>query len=260
MKKLFGIFVLSALLALNAFAQQTHEEGDGHDHSEDGKTSGKQARGESKTDYLWRMSDEAFHAGDYERAIGYHKEIVAIDPHDIESYSNAAWLMWSADLHDEALAHIERGLKANENNWQMWAAAGVQYDLQKPKMPALNEKSKIAYQRAVELLPKNADKKETQMLRRRLAHAAQKADDLELSVATWRALVADFPDEYVNKNNLQRVEKLLAEKQAEKKKVAMLPIVIGGASAAFIALLGASFRHRKLRAAQQTKSQTTSAA
>ena len=156
MKKLSGILALSAMLAFSAFAQAQHKEGDGHDHSSGKKTSGKQARGESKTDYLWRMSDEAFHAGDYERAIGYHKQIVAINPHDIESFSNAAWLMWSFDQHDEAIAHIERGLKANDDNWQMWAAAGVQYDLQKPKMPTLNPKAKAAYQRAVALLPENA--------------------------------------------------------------------------------------------------------
>ena len=103
-------------------------------------------------------------------------------------------------------------------------------------------------------------RQETQLLRRRLAHAAEKDGDLELSITTWRKLTADFPDEYVNRTNLARVEKLLAEKQAEEKKVAMSPILIGSVGIAMIALLGAALRRRKLRAAHQSKTQTPSVA
>ncbi len=46
------------------------------------------------------------------------------------------------------------------------------------------------------------------MLRRRLAHAAERVGDLTLSVQTWRDLVRDFPNDVVNKNNLARVEGL----------------------------------------------------
>lgn len=254
MKKIFCLaLALLGMLALNAGAQP---EGGGHNHS----ASGEQARGERKTDYLWRKSDQAYEVGDYERAIGFHKQIVALDPHDVESFGVAAWLMWSLGQKDEALAHIERGVKANPNDWKMWATAGQQYDLQKPKMPELAVKAKTAYVRAVELLPKNSGRREAQMLRRSLAHAARKADDLELSVATWRKLVADFPDEDINKQNLARVEKLLEEKQAEKKKVALSPILIGGAGAATLAFIGGVLRSRKQRAADSSKPETPFAA
>jgi hypothetical protein len=46
----------------------------------------------------------------------------------------------------------------------------------------------------------------TNMLRRRLAHAAEKAGDMTLSLETWRGLARDFPNDPVIKNNLARVE------------------------------------------------------
>src|SRR5690606_5520562 len=90
MKKPFYMaLALTGLLAVGAQAQPpAHHEGDGHDHSRETKKPSE----ETTLDYFWRKSDEAFHAGDYPRAIDLHKAIVALDPGDIESYSVAAWL------------------------------------------------------------------------------------------------------------------------------------------------------------------------
>ena len=49
------------------------------------------------------------------------------------------------------------------------------------------------------------------MLRRRYAHASEKSGDLATSVTIWRGLVKDYPEQVVNKNNLNRVEQLLAD-------------------------------------------------
>ncbi|HEX8833811.1 MAG TPA: tetratricopeptide repeat protein, partial [Abditibacteriaceae bacterium] len=92
-----------------------HHAGDGHDHSNNVREPEPSGRNETNTSYFWRKSDEAFHAGDYPRAIGLHKAIVALDPADVESYGVAAWLMWSMGSGDEAVAHIKRGLAANPN-------------------------------------------------------------------------------------------------------------------------------------------------
>src|SRR5689334_15343732 len=115
----FKRLLLAALLILpatNCFAQP-------HDEVDDAKVA---ARAAKKTDKLWDKSDEAFHAGDYPTALKYHEQIQKLDPHDVESYSDAAWLMWSmADkdhptMPQQALAMIERGLKANSKDWNMW--------------------------------------------------------------------------------------------------------------------------------------------
>ncbi len=242
MRMSFGIVLaLAGVLALGAHAQPAHDDHDGHDHSEGGHThEPKNPADETTLEYFWRKSDEAFHAGDYERAVGLHKGIVALDPSDVESFSVAAWLIWSMGQKEDALAHIDRGLKANENNWEMWDAAGQHYDLQKRENADLAPKAKMAYARAVELLAKDADKPNGQMLRRRLAHAAEKADDLPLSVATWRDLVRDFPEDAVNKNNLARVEKTISENQ----RSAALPFVLSAVALTLMTGTGALVRRR----------------
>lgn len=201
-------FLLCATLALPAicFAAPKHSPDDGHAHAAPKPNEG------SFSDYLWRKSDDAFHAGDYPRAISLHRAIVQVDPSDVESYGVGAWLLWSLGKADEADAFIAQGLKANPDDPEMWSAAGEQYDLEKRRAEAQK-----AYGKAVELAGKDAD----QMLRRRYAHASEGAGDLKTSAQVWRDLVKDFPNDAVNKNNLARVE----EQLAAQTKTAAAPAV-----------------------------------
>ena len=152
---------------------------------------------QAKIDLFWQCSDKAFHEGNYPLAISYHKAIVALDPHDVESYSDAAWLMWSLGNGDEAQQHINRGLKANPKNWEMWDAAGQQDDLQK-----YFSEAQFAYGQAVKFIPAKED---SQMLRRRWAHAAENVGDTNTAICIWQKLVKDYPNDAVNKNNLNRI-------------------------------------------------------
>jgi tetratricopeptide (TPR) repeat protein len=199
----------------------------GHDH---GAPHQSAPADETAVDYMWRKSDEAFHDGDYERAIALHKGIIAIAPDEVESYGNAAWLLWSLGRGKEAIALIERGLKANPNDWEMWQEAAQHYSLQK-----LADRERDAYQRAIELAPAGTD---TQMMRRALAHAAERSGELALAVATWRQLVKEFPNEAVNRNNLARAEKLLNGQKDKAAPQAALP-PSGLAALALVGLSGA---------------------
>ncbi len=232
--------LLSALLALPLCAHaapapadkpvappmEAHSEDDGHNH-------GPKINEGSLTDYLWRRSDAAFHDGDYPRAIELHRAIVAVDPTDVESYGVGAWLLWSMDKRTDADAFIAQGLKQNPDDWEMWDAAAKQYGLEKDYS---NERD--AYAKAVELAGADAD----QMLRRRFAHASENAGDLSGSARVWRGLVADFPNEAVNKNNLARVEAALADKGDTK--------TMGALGLGALALLGcAAWKKRQSRVA-----------
>ncbi|MBW3637707.1 MAG: tetratricopeptide repeat protein, partial [Armatimonadetes bacterium] len=88
-----------------------HDESVPHVHKEDPKA--KQKAKETAVDKLWRESDVACHAGDYARAVALHRQIVALEPDDVESYSVALWLLWSMEKPAEAVQFIEKGLKAN---------------------------------------------------------------------------------------------------------------------------------------------------
>lgn len=211
MKIFKALLLASALLALPVAVQA--QPGDADDATQ-------AARVQKKTDKLWAKSDQAFHDGDYKTAITYHKQIQELDPHDVESFSVSAWLMWSLGENEQALAQIERGLKVNGADWDMWDEAGQHYQLQigrdadSPLLPKMLE----AFNRAVELLPADANKNDAMMLRRRLAHAAEKNKNYDLALATWRKLVEDYPNDQVNKNNLARLE---GELKADKKSDAL---------------------------------------
>ena len=209
--------------------QAGHDDDDGHDHGDNVK--GNEG---SLVDYFWRRSDAAFHAGDYPRAIELHRAIVALDPSDTESYGVGAWLLWSLDKKDEADAFIAKGLKHNPDNSEMWNVAAQQYGLEKEFAS-----ERDAYAKSVSLAGKDAD----QMLRRRYAHASEHAGDLGGSAQIWRGLVADFPNEAVNKSNLARVEAELADKNKGDAKT------MGFVGVGALVLLGcAAWRKR----AQQT--------
>ena len=206
--------------------QPGHSANDGHDHG------GAKINEGSFADYLWRRSDAAFHAGDYPRAVELHRAIVTVDPTDTESYGVGAWLLWSLDKKDEADAFIAKGLKSNPDNWEMWDVAAQQYGLEKEFA-----RERDAYAKAVNLAGKDADA----TLRRRYAHASERAGDLKESAQIWRALVADFPNDAVSKNNLARVEAALAAKDEGK--------TMGALGIGALALLGcAAWRKRARRA------------
>ncbi|MEO6907929.1 MAG: tetratricopeptide repeat protein, partial [Abditibacteriaceae bacterium] len=48
-------------------------------------------------------------------------------------------------------------------------------------------------------------KEDSQMLRRRWAHAAENAGDIKTAIGIWQQLVKDYPNDVVNQNNLNRV-------------------------------------------------------
>ncbi len=199
MQRFFRLCLLTSIVALGTANAWAHDDDDHDDRRPFGG-------GEENYDYFLRMSDEAFHIGDYERAIACHRAILALEPDAVDSYGVAAWLLWSLEKGDEATALMERGVVANPADWEMMDEAGQHFDLRK-----ITPRAASLYKRALELIPKDAP---NQMLRRRLAHASEKSGDLAASVIIWRGLVKDFLAEAVNKNNLARVEQM----QAEKKK------------------------------------------
>ncbi len=195
-------------------AEKAHSHAPGEAPVKGKVVKGKVAKKETPLDALWRKSDAAFHAGNYPLAIGFHRKIVALDPGEVESYSVAAWLLWSLGKPDEALQFIQKGLKANPKNPEMWDAAGQHYNLQKRAFDA-----EIAFGKAIGFTPKG---KVDMMLRRRFAHAAQDAGHLAKSIGIWRALARDFPKNDVNKNNLARVQKA-AQPSGDNARSAAFP-------------------------------------
>ncbi|MEO6908103.1 MAG: tetratricopeptide repeat protein [Abditibacteriaceae bacterium] len=214
MKTVFSILLIGILACALQVASRAQSKS-----TKQGQAAAQKQK-QAKIDLLWKQSDEAFHNGNYPLAISYHKAIVALDPHDVESYSDAAWLMWSLGHGDEAQQHINRGIAANLKDWNMWDAAGQQDDLQK-----YFSKAEFAFSQAVKFIPAKED---SQMLRRRWAHAAENAGNIKTAIGIWQQLVKNYPNEAVNKNNLNRIlhPQSAAPVKSNLKQAAFWPVKV----------------------------------
>jgi len=75
-------------------------------------------------DKLWEKNEEYWHRGEHERCIATMRLITQIDPHDVEAYDNAAWLMQSALRDEEAEAFLLQGLANNRGRYDLYFDLG----------------------------------------------------------------------------------------------------------------------------------------
>ncbi len=85
---------------------------------------------------LFDGADKHFDQGEYNHVINLNRVVVQGDPHNMQAYSNAAWLLWSTDRTESGLALLRQGLAANTTNFYMYDELGQFYWLHLHK-PAL---------------------------------------------------------------------------------------------------------------------------
>ena len=76
---------------------------------------------------LWDQSDAHFHKGEYSHIINLHRIIVQGDPGNLKAYENSAWLLWSTDRNEDAIAFLKQGVKANPSNFDLYDELGTHY-------------------------------------------------------------------------------------------------------------------------------------
>jgi len=129
-------------------------------------------------DELWTKADEYWHAGDYESCIAIDRRITELDPEDTEAYAVAAWLLWSLERGEEAIAELQRGIEANPENYHLYFELGFHYfgHLKQPEqgLPWL--------EKAVQYPPYPV------YVKRNLAHAYRAAGRYSEALATWEEI------------------------------------------------------------------------
>ena len=73
---------------------------------------------------LWDQTDHHFHEGEYNHAINICRIVVQGDPHNVEGFANAAWLLWSVGRNEEAAALLTDGIAANPTTYYMYDEMG----------------------------------------------------------------------------------------------------------------------------------------
>lgn len=148
--------------------------------------------------------DAHWHKGEYNHIINLYKMTIAADPHDLDAYSNAGWLLWSLDKDAEAVALYNQGLKANPGSYYMYDELGQYYAVRKKNWA----KALSYYQRAAGM--KDCQPQSIHML----AHAYEHTGDLAKAEAAWQRAI-EMPNNTnvgAAKANLSRVRALRKSK------------------------------------------------
>lgn len=75
-------------------------------------------------DELKDKADEHFDYGEFNHSINLFRIVVQGNPRDVESFSNAAYLLWSTGQNDVAISVLKAGLAANPNDYYMYDELG----------------------------------------------------------------------------------------------------------------------------------------
>jgi tetratricopeptide (TPR) repeat protein len=166
--------------------------------------------------WLNRKADKYWHDGDYEGAVNCLNLITILEPHRIEAYDGAWYLLWSMAVsaeqenkktdaekyHQRAVKVLERGTLYNPNVYDIYYEFGQYYWATKQY-----EKARVYLARAAQF------KDAPVPVKRNWAHACERSGDLKACVEVWQMMLKENPTDAVALNNLRRVQAKMANDQ-----------------------------------------------
>jgi tetratricopeptide (TPR) repeat protein len=159
---------------------------------------------DSLTDMLWIGLDVYWHEGRWDDCLRLLRDIIVIDPHFVEAYTSAAWMLWSSDRDQEAIAVYEKGVKANPDDPDLYFEYGFYY------------RNRGQLGKAIDLLRKAAEKGATRGQRHLLPNTLQEAGRTQEALDEWRAVLKRFPKDPVAPRKITELEAELASKQEQQ--------------------------------------------
>ncbi len=152
-------------------------------------------------------ADEHFHKGEWNHVINIHRVIVQGEPWRVESYSNCAWLLWSSDRNDQALAFLKQGITANPNSYYLLDEMGYHLgvNLKKPS------EAIPYYEKAMKFKP-------LFYTAHNLARCYEKTEQWNKALKVWEIAVnmpisSSIPNNPVAEAGVRRVKAKLSQKQ-----------------------------------------------
>jgi tetratricopeptide (TPR) repeat protein len=145
-------------------------------------------------DRLWDRADWYWHEGRYEERVAVDRLIISMDPHFIEPYGTAGWLLESLGRDQEALALYRHAVAAVPERWETHQDLGMYYYQHKDYQPAT-----VEFQRATQ------QPGAPEYVWKMLAHAYERAGALEQAVTAWEAAARVTPNDPAIAVNLNRV-------------------------------------------------------
>ncbi|HUU55330.1 MAG TPA: tetratricopeptide repeat protein [Armatimonadota bacterium] len=150
-------------------------------------------------DMLWTNTEEHWHNGRWEEAIRLCRQIVEIDPHFVEAYTGAAWMLWSMDEDEAAIELYRAGVTANPDRYEVYHDFGMYY---------FHEKD---YDKAVEQFRGSVENDAPAYYQHMLPNCLERGGHAEEALEEWRALLKRFPEDPIAPRHIKALEEQLAE-------------------------------------------------
>ncbi len=143
---------------------------------------------------LWEATEEYWHVGRWDECIRLCKQAIQVDPHFVEAYTSAAWMLWNLERDEEAVAIFEAGIEANPERWEIHHEFGMYYWQRQNLEPALEQ-----FRQSV---ARGAPMHHQHMLPNVLERLGRSREAL----AEWRAILERFPDNPVARRRIEALE------------------------------------------------------
>lgn len=149
------------------------------------------------TDKLWVQTDVYWHEGDYNRIVDLCRIVAEADPSFNDTYSNAAWLLWSMGDTGGADLFLQHGIARSSKKGEVLFDFG--WHLYNTKR----------YAQAEPYLSRSITYADTPYpAYAALGHTYRQLGKLDKSIQTWEKAVKKFPDMGAAKTNLDRVKQM----------------------------------------------------
>lgn len=134
---------------------------------------------------LWIQADDYFHRGEYEPIIRMIRQITTIDPHQVDVYATGAWHMaynfMDKRLIADGVEFLEEGSRNNDSIFDLHFERGyMHYDKTKDYIAAAE-----AYRNAASRGTTYGEDLPPSYVRHQLAHAYERAGNIDAAVAQW---------------------------------------------------------------------------
>jgi tetratricopeptide (TPR) repeat protein len=134
---------------------------------------------------MWIQADDYFHRGEYRPILKMIREIVAIDPHQLDVFATGAWHMaynfMDKRLIEDGVLFLQDGCKNNDSVYDLWFELGYMHYDKTKNYP----KSVEAYRESSLKGRTTGEKVAPSYVRHQLAHAIEKMGDIDGAIAQW---------------------------------------------------------------------------
>jgi tetratricopeptide (TPR) repeat protein len=145
-------------------------------------------------DRLSERIDIHFHKGEYNHAVNLCRIKTQGLPHDVEAFSNAAYLLWSMAQDDDAEALLKAGLEKNSNSYYMYDELGSFYSVHLKR-----------YAEAIPYYEKAVGFKCPFSTWHLLANCYEKTNQWDKALHAWQS-AAKYPDDRLAPVRVRRAE------------------------------------------------------